>query len=66
MAEQIYGQEDAAPLHLSDIISQPIANKLLDIAVNCGVGVAAKIAQPGCIALGHLLVVDGKIREDAC
>ena len=61
MAETLYAIEYARPLRLADINSQPIANKLLDIAINCGVGIAAKFAQEGVNALGHALVVDEKI-----
>jgi lysozyme family protein len=61
MAEQIYATEYAAPLRLSDINSQAIANKLLDIAINCGVGNAAKVAQEGVCALGHALTIDEHI-----
>jgi lysozyme family protein len=58
MAEALYASEYADPLQLAKINSQPIANKLLDIAINCGVPIAAKFAQEGVNALGYALVVD--------
>lgn len=39
---------------------QIIATKVMDIAVNCGEGNAAKILQRACNSLGSTLVVDGK------
>ena len=58
MAQKIYATEYAAPLHLGDIISQPTANKLLDIAINCGVGIAAKMAQTAVTTLGTPVAID--------
>jgi lysozyme family protein len=61
IADQIYKDEYAAPLQLSLIISQPIANKLLDIGINCGVKVAAGMAQNGVCDLGQHVTIDREI-----
>lgn len=60
-ADKIYAQEYAAPLKLQDVKSQPIANKLLDVAINCGVPVAAKFAQTGVCNLGQHVEIDKKV-----
>lgn len=60
-AEAVYTDEYARPLHLGDIVSQPMANKLLDIAVNCGVGIAAGMAQTAVCDLGQHVEIDRKI-----
>lgn len=61
MAQQVYKAEYAAPLRLGDINAQAIANKLLDIGVNCGLGVAARMAQTGVSTLGAHVEIDGKL-----
>ena len=60
-AQQIYKNKYCAPLCIAGITSQPIANKLLDIGVNCGLDSAALMAQTGTNNLGGSLVVDGKM-----
>jgi lysozyme family protein len=61
VATGIYNSDYAAPLRLSEVASQPIANKLLDIAVNCGVVASAQIAQGALNAAGQSVVVDHKV-----
>jgi lysozyme family protein len=61
VATGVYNSDYAAPLRLAEVISQPIANKLLDIAVNCGVAISAKLVQEALNALGNKLVVDHQV-----
>lgn len=44
-AAVIYERDFWAPLRLSEIINQTIAEEVFDTAVNCGVGTAARILQ---------------------
>ena len=60
-AQQIYKTSYCAPLFIAGITSQPIANKLLDIGVNCGLDSAGIMAQTGANTLGAILKVDGKL-----
>lgn len=60
-AEGIYQEEYASPLHIGEIVSQTIANKILDIGINCGVGVAAGMAQNAVCDLGNHIAIDRKI-----
>jgi lysozyme family protein len=60
-AQQIYKNSYCKPLSLAGIDSQPIANKLLDIGVNCGLDSAGIMAQTGANTLGAILKVDGKL-----
>ncbi len=60
-AQQIYTSDYAKPLSLASISSQPIANKLLDVAINCGTGISATMAQTGANNLGAKLRVDGSL-----
>jgi lysozyme family protein len=45
IAESIYAKQYADPLCIAEITNQGIANKLLSLGVNCGVGTAAKMLQ---------------------
>lgn len=60
-AHLLYATEYAVPLRLGEITAQPIANKLLDIGVNCGDGVAEKFAQVGVTLLGAPVAIDGHL-----
>ena len=44
-ARNVYAQSYAAPLSIAEIGNQEIANKLLSLGVNIGVGTAAKMLQ---------------------
>jgi lysozyme family protein len=44
-AEKLFERDYWAPLKLGSVISQDVANKIYDIAVNQGVGTAAKMIQ---------------------
>lgn len=61
VATGVYNSDYAAPLRLAEVTSQPIANKLLDIAVNCGVAVSGKIVQEALNACGHSTAVDHQV-----
>lgn len=61
VATGVYNSDYAAPLQLASVTSQPIANKMLDIAVNCGVGIAAELTQKALNACGHVVSVDRKV-----
>ena len=58
-AEQLYKSEYAQPLYIGSITSQPMANKLLDLAVNCGVHEAQELAQQVATSLGAAITIDG-------
>ena len=60
-AQQVYKTSYCAPLFIAGITSQPIANKLLDVGVNCGVGIAAEMAQTAAKNLGAVITVDEKM-----
>jgi lysozyme family protein len=45
IAEGIYDRCYCQPLCLGDFLNQDIANKVLSLGVNCGVGTAAKMLQ---------------------
>jgi lysozyme family protein len=60
-AQLIYAKDYAAPLLLSLITSQPTANKLLDVGINCGVGISARMAQTAVTTLGKPVTVDEHI-----
>lgn len=61
MAREIYANEYAAPIKLKLFASQPVANKVLDLAVNAGNTAAAEILQTAIVAAGTIIVVDKKI-----
>lgn len=58
-AANIYRDDYWKPIRGYDIQDQDVANKLLDMAVNMGVGSAVRICQKACCALGQLVSVDG-------
>jgi lysozyme family protein len=60
-AQQLYSSDYAQPLFIAAITSQPIANKILDVGVNCGVGIAAGMAQTAVKNLGAVVTVDEKM-----
>jgi lysozyme family protein len=64
-AQQIYKTAYCAPLFIAGITSQPIGNKILDVGVNCGVGIAAEIAQTAAKNLGAVVTVDEKMGPDS-
>jgi lysozyme family protein len=57
-AQQLYKNVYCSPLLIGKITFQPIANKLLDIGVNCGVDVATRMAQTGVTNLGVPVAID--------
>lgn len=56
VAESIYTKQYCEPLCIAEIPDQEIANKLLSLGVNCGVGTAAKMLQEALEVMG-----DGRI-----
>lgn len=63
-------QEDAAQIYQRDfwnsqpyqmVISQNVANKIFDLAVDMGFHRAHEITQRSCSELGHLTTADGKM-----
>ena len=57
-AQQLFKNAYGAPLLISNFVSQPIANKILDIGINCGLDVAARMAQTGVTNLGIPVAID--------
>lgn len=55
----IYANIFWTPLRLNEFISQPIANKLLDMAVNMGARQAVKLLQAALNMCGAQCVIDG-------
>ena len=64
-AQQIYKTAYCAPLFIAAITFQPIANKILDVGVNCGIGNAAKMAQMAVTALGMPVTIDEKMGPES-
>jgi lysozyme family protein len=60
-AIQIYQDEYATPLHIAEFASQPVANKVLDLGINCGLKPAAGILQSAVVDLGQKIVIDKEI-----
>lgn len=57
----IYHEFYWKPCRCGELISQPIAEKVFDLAVNCGPRAAIRILQQACGDSGHLVMVDGAI-----
>jgi lysozyme family protein len=61
LAEQVYEQAYAAPLHISEIDDQKVATAALSYGVNRGQANAAILLQRVCIACGKLVKIDAKM-----
>ena len=59
MAIELYFVEFWEPLGLDEIEAQPVATKILDLAVNTGAGRAVRIVQSALGKIGHKVKVDG-------
>jgi lysozyme family protein len=57
-AKQVYAVEYARPVHLQEIAAQIIANKVLDIAVNCYFRRAARFVQTALCNIGKKVNID--------
>lgn len=62
-AERIGAEEYFSAMHLEQIESQDVANKIYDMAINMGTHQAAVYAQRACNSQGAGLVEDGKLGQ---
>ena len=63
IAEKVYTDDYATPIHLAGIENQDVANRMLSFAVNEGPREAVAIAQKALNSLGYWLAVDGQLGE---
>jgi lysozyme family protein len=61
LAKAIYNTGYATPLHLAELTCQPTANKLMDLGVNAGGSVSARLAQTAVCDLGNHIEIDGAL-----
>ena len=51
------------PSRCEELIAQPVAEKVFDLCVNCGLKAATRILQQACNDSGHLISVDGLLGD---
>jgi lysozyme family protein len=61
VAEQVYSDYYATPLHIADIQDQALANAVLSFGVNSGIATSAHTLQQACVECGEHLDVDGHL-----